>query len=66
MAMTTNKVSDSAVERKKMERLQHVIWEHRHESVADVVVAPEQAIGELVGSAAPFDDVAMVVVKCLK
>jgi sigma-B regulation protein RsbU (phosphoserine phosphatase) len=49
-----------------MERLQRVLLEHRHASAADVVVALERAIGDLVGSAAPFDDVAMVVIKCLK
>ncbi len=49
-----------------MERLQQVLLEHQHVPAADVVVALERAIGDLVGSAAPFDDVAMVVIKCLK
>jgi len=49
-----------------MERLQRVVLDHRHEPVADVVAALEQAIGDFAGSTAPFDDVAMVVIKCLK
>ena len=49
-----------------MERLQRVILEHRHAPAADVMAALEQAIGDFVGSAAPFDDIAIVVAKCLK
>ena len=40
--------------------------DHRHELAADVVAALGQAIGDFAGSAAQFDDVAMVVMKCLK
>jgi len=49
-----------------MERLQRVILDHRHAPAADVVAALEQAIGDFSGSTAPFDDVAIVVTKCLK
>jgi sigma-B regulation protein RsbU (phosphoserine phosphatase) len=49
-----------------MERLQRVIVEHRHAPAADVIAALEQAIGDFAGPAAPFDDMAMVVIKCLK
>ena len=49
-----------------MERVQQVMLDHRHEPAADIVAALEQAIGDFAGSAAPFDDMAMVVMKCLK
>ena len=49
-----------------MERLQRVILDHRHAPAADVMAALEQALGDFVGSSAPFDDMAMVVIKCLK
>ncbi|NIO68860.1 MAG: hypothetical protein GTN71_07430, partial [Anaerolineae bacterium] len=49
-----------------MERLQRVILDHRHAHAADVMAALEQAIGDFAGSTAPFDDMAMVVMKCLK
>lgn len=49
-----------------MERLQRVILDHRHAPAADVMAALEQAIGDFAGSTAPFDDIAMVVIKCLK
>ncbi len=49
-----------------MERLQRVILDHRHAPAADVMAALEQAIGDFAGSTAPFDDMAMVVIKCLK
>jgi hypothetical protein len=49
-----------------MERLQRVILDYRHAPAADVIAALEQAIGDFAGPAAPFDDIAMVVTKCLK
>ena len=49
-----------------VERLQRVILEHRYTPAADVVAALEQAIGDFAGSTAPFDDMAIVVIKCLK
>ena len=49
-----------------MERLQRVILDHRHAHAADVMAALEQAIGDFACSTAPFDDMAMVVMKCLK
>jgi sigma-B regulation protein RsbU (phosphoserine phosphatase) len=49
-----------------MERLQRVLLEHRHAPVADVMATLEQAIRDFAGSIAPFDDMAMVVIRCLK
>jgi sigma-B regulation protein RsbU (phosphoserine phosphatase) len=49
-----------------MERLQRAILDHRQASAADVVAALEQAIGDFADSIASFDDIAMVVIKCLK
>jgi sigma-B regulation protein RsbU (phosphoserine phosphatase) len=49
-----------------MERLERVVLDHRNAPAADVMAALEQAIGDFAGSAAPFDDMAMVVMKCLK
>jgi sigma-B regulation protein RsbU (phosphoserine phosphatase) len=49
-----------------MERLQRLILGHRGAPAANVMAALEQAIGDFAGSAAPFDDMAMVVIKCLK
>jgi sigma-B regulation protein RsbU (phosphoserine phosphatase) len=49
-----------------MERLRRVILEHRHAPATDVVAALEQAIGDFAGSTAPFDDTAVVVMKCLR
>ena len=49
-----------------IERLQRVIFDHRDAPAADVVAALEQEIGDFVGPTAPFDDIAMVVIKCLK
>jgi sigma-B regulation protein RsbU (phosphoserine phosphatase) len=49
-----------------MERLQRLILEHRGAPAADVVAALEQAIRDFTGSTAPFDDMAMVVMKRLK
>ncbi len=49
-----------------MERLRRVILEHRHAPATDVVAALEQAIGDFTSSTAPFDDIAIVVMKCLK
>ncbi|MFQ6101982.1 MAG: PP2C family protein-serine/threonine phosphatase [Anaerolineae bacterium] len=49
-----------------MERLQRVVLDHRHAPAADVMAVLERAIGDFASSAAPFDDVAMVVMRCLK
>jgi sigma-B regulation protein RsbU (phosphoserine phosphatase) len=49
-----------------MERLQRVLLEYRHAPAADVMAALEQAIRDFAGSTAPFDDMAVVVIKCLK
>jgi len=49
-----------------MERLQRLILDHQHAPAADVVAALEGAIRDFAASTAPFDDMAMVVIKCLK
>ena len=49
-----------------MERLQRVVLEHRYAPAADVMAALEQTIDDFAGSSAPFDDIAIVVAKCLK
>jgi sigma-B regulation protein RsbU (phosphoserine phosphatase) len=49
-----------------MERLRCVILEHRHAPAVDVMAALEQAIGDFAASTALFDDMAMVLMKCLK
>jgi len=49
-----------------MDRLQRVILEHRDAPAAGLVAALEGAIGDFAASAAPFDDIAVVVMRCLK
>ncbi|UCC76467.1 MAG: PP2C family protein-serine/threonine phosphatase, partial [Anaerolineales bacterium] len=49
-----------------MDRLQRVVLEHRDAPAAGLVAKLEQAIGDFAASAAPFDDIALVVIKCLK
>jgi sigma-B regulation protein RsbU (phosphoserine phosphatase) len=49
-----------------MDRLQRVILEHRDAPAAGLVAALEGAIGDFAGSTAPFDDIAVVVMRCLK
>ncbi|MCK4316693.1 MAG: PP2C family protein-serine/threonine phosphatase, partial [Anaerolineae bacterium] len=49
-----------------MERLRRVILDQQHAPATDVVAALEQAIGDFTSSTAPFDDIAIVVMKCLK
>jgi sigma-B regulation protein RsbU (phosphoserine phosphatase) len=49
-----------------MERLQRLLLEHQYASAADVIFALTQAIDDFAGCAAPFDDVAMVVIKHIK
>jgi serine phosphatase RsbU (regulator of sigma subunit) len=62
-------VTDTTDAHKKdfgMERLQRVILDYRQAPAADVIAALEQAIGDFADSTAPFDDIAMVMIKCLK
>jgi sigma-B regulation protein RsbU (phosphoserine phosphatase) len=47
-----------------MERLERVLQDHFSASALDVLVALEGALDEFTGSAAPFDDMAMMVVRC--
>ena len=49
-----------------MERLRRVILDQQHAPATDVVAALEQAIGDFTGSTAPFDDIATVVIRCVK
>jgi sigma-B regulation protein RsbU (phosphoserine phosphatase) len=46
-----------------MERLQRVVLDRQHAHAADLVAALEAAIGDFAGASAPFDDVAILVVK---
>jgi sigma-B regulation protein RsbU (phosphoserine phosphatase) len=46
-----------------MERLKQVVLNHRHAPVAELVGALQQANQDFIGSTAPFDDLAVVVVK---
>ena len=49
-----------------MDRLRTVVLENRRATVPGIVSALEQSIQDFVGPMAQFDDVAIVVVKCLK
>jgi sigma-B regulation protein RsbU (phosphoserine phosphatase) len=49
-----------------MERLERVVLDHRHTPAVDILAGLERAIHDFAGSAAPFDDTAIVVTKCLK
>ncbi|MCJ7618705.1 MAG: SpoIIE family protein phosphatase [Anaerolineae bacterium] len=49
-----------------MERLQRVVLDNRREAAMGVVSALERSLEEFVGSTPPFDDVAIVVARCLK
>jgi len=49
-----------------MDRLRTVVLENREATGPEIVSALEQAVQDFVGSMAQFDDVAIVVVKCLK
>ncbi|NIN67980.1 MAG: SpoIIE family protein phosphatase [Anaerolineae bacterium] len=49
-----------------MDRLRTVVLENRRATVPEIVSALEQAVQDFVGSMAQFDDVAIVLVKCLK
>jgi sigma-B regulation protein RsbU (phosphoserine phosphatase) len=62
----TDGVTDAtgtASQRFGLERLQRVVLEHRYERAVDLVAVLEATIGEFSGPSAPFDDVAILVVK---
>jgi sigma-B regulation protein RsbU (phosphoserine phosphatase) len=44
-------------------RLQRIVLEKRHASVAEMVAALKQALREFVGALSPFDDITIVAVK---
>lgn len=44
-------------------RVQRVVLEHRHGSAVEVVAALEQAVDDHTGSAPPFDDTALLVIR---
>jgi serine phosphatase RsbU (regulator of sigma subunit) len=46
-----------------IERLQRVLLEHQHAPAADIATALERAVADFAGPSAPFDDVALVVIK---
>ena len=47
-----------------MDRLQRVLLAHRDSTAEEIVTALEKAIDEFVGTTAPFDDMAIVVIRC--
>lgn len=49
-----------------IKRLQRVVFDHRRVPAVEIMGAVEQAIDDFVGSAVPFDDIAVVVAKCQK
>jgi len=49
-----------------MERLQHMIVDHSLLPAADIVVALEHTVNDFTDSSARFDDITIVVAKCLK
>jgi sigma-B regulation protein RsbU (phosphoserine phosphatase) len=49
-----------------MERLERVVLDHRQASAPDMIALLDQTIHDFAGSTAPFDDIAIVVAKCLK
>lgn len=49
-----------------MERLERVVLDHRQASAPDMIASLDQTIHDFAGSTAPFDDIAIVVAKCLK
>jgi sigma-B regulation protein RsbU (phosphoserine phosphatase) len=46
------------------QRLQRVILEHRERPAGGVVTALKEAIDDFVGASAPYDDIAILVVRC--
>ncbi len=49
-----------------MESLERVVLDHRRAPVVESMAGLEQEIGAFVGPTAPFDDIAIVITKCLK
>jgi serine phosphatase RsbU (regulator of sigma subunit) len=49
-----------------MERLQHITVDHSLAPVADIVAALEHTVNDFTDSSARFDDITIVVAKCLK
>jgi sigma-B regulation protein RsbU (phosphoserine phosphatase) len=48
-----------------MQRLERVLLDHCGQSAAQVIAALERAVDDFAGGTPPFDDIAMMVVKCL-
>jgi phosphoserine phosphatase RsbU/P len=48
-----------------MDRLQQVILDNRHAPAGEIVATLQQAVSDFAGATAPFDDMAVVVIKCL-
>jgi phosphoserine phosphatase RsbU/P len=55
--------ADAQVQAFGLERLQKAILAHRHAPAHEIVAALEQAVSDFTGSAAPFDDVAIVAIR---
>jgi sigma-B regulation protein RsbU (phosphoserine phosphatase) len=69
LVLYTDGVTDATNARMQdfgMDRLRRVILEHHDSPTESLVAGLEEAIGKFTASAAPFDDIAVVVVKCLK
>lgn len=48
-----------------MARLERILTDHCGAPATDIMAALEAAVDDFIGSTAPFDDIAMMVVKCL-
>ena len=48
-----------------MERLERVLLDHCVQPAAQVIAALERAVDDFAGATPPFDDIAMMVIKCL-
>jgi sigma-B regulation protein RsbU (phosphoserine phosphatase) len=69
LLLYTDGVTDATDARRAefgMGRLQRVRLDRRDAPAAEILAALEGAIADFSGAAAPFDDMAMMVVKCLK
>jgi sigma-B regulation protein RsbU (phosphoserine phosphatase) len=69
LLLYTDGVTDATDARRAefgMGRLQRVLLDRRDAPAAEILAALEGAIADFSGAAAPFDDMAMMVVKCLK
>ena len=67
VALYTDGVTDATTRHEQsfgMERLQRVLLDHRDSTADKIVAALQQTIKTFIGSTAPFDDIAIVVIRC--